>query len=232
MRRIRIKVACAALLMLFNLATAFTGVYAWFTAVRRTDAAGMRVQMYAHELDLSYRVYKYSDEDKRAIDATDRQDAFALSEYDSVFADRNGRTPIIVDFSLRGAALSEGSPIRVSATCSNPSPSAKVLSNIVELKFGLPAMQGSDALSIWSGAVLYFGAEPGERFKRSGEKDLEVSYVIDGYGAAMSNNTLHFFMQLNYASDLIGEFDFDLSDSQTTAFSNDLTAISCNVEGD
>ena len=87
MRRLRTKLICALLLMAMNLATAFVGVYAWFVSNRQGDASGMRIQMYTHELDLSYRVYKYSDEVKGVIEATDMPDAFTLPEYDSVFTD-------------------------------------------------------------------------------------------------------------------------------------------------
>lgn len=231
MRRFQAKLICALLLMALNLATAFVGVYAWFVSGRRSDASGMRIQMYTHELDLSYRVYKYSDEVKGVIEATDMPDAFTLLEYDSVFTDRNDNTPIIVDFSLTGAILSENTPIQVISSCTAANPTAKALSNIIELKFALLNNVGADASAIWSDAVGYFENASGNRFKVGNSKNTTVSYTIRNYGSHIVNNALHFFMQLNYAPDLIGEFEFDLADSQTTAFSNDLTTISCNVEG-
>ena len=231
MRHLRTKLICALLLMALNLATAFVGVYAWFVSGWRSDASGMCVQMYTHELDLSYRVYKYSDEVKGVIEATDSPDAFVLLEYDSVFTDRNDNTPIIVDFSLTGAALSAASPICMSADCTAQSPIAKALSNVIELKFALIDDAGSTASDIWSNAVGHFESAPGCRFKVGGSKDTSLDYTIDDYEDHIAGNTLHFFMQMDYADDLIGEFDFDLTDSQTTAFSNDLTTISCSVEG-
>jgi len=232
MRRFQAKLICALLLMALNLATAFVGVYAWLVSNRQGDASGMRIQMYTHELDLSYRVYKYSDEVKGVIEATDMPDAFTLLEYDSVFTDRNANTPIIVDFSLTGAVLSESTPIRVVSSCTAASPTAKALSNIIELKFALLNNMGEDASAVWSNAVGYFENASGSRFKTGGGKSTSLSYVIGDYGSHVANNTLHFFMQLDYAPDLVGEFEFDLADSQTTAFSNDLTTICCNVEGD
>lgn len=231
MRHLRTKLICALLLMALNLATAFVGVYAWFVSGWRSDASGMRVQMYTHELDLSYRVYKYSDEVKGVIEATDFPDAFTLLEYDSVFTDRNDNTPIIVDFSLTGAALSAASPIYISADCTTQSPIAKALSNIIELKFALLEDVGSAASAIWSDAVDHFENAPGCRFKVGGNKDTSLEYTIDNYEGHVVGNTLRFFMQMNYADDLIDEFDFDWTDSQTTVFSNDLTTISCSVEG-
>lgn len=231
MRRFQAKLICALLLMALNLATAFVGVYAWFVSSWRSDASGMRIQMYTHELDLSYRVYKYSDEVKGVIEATDMPDAFTLLEYDSVFTDRNVNTPIIVDFSLTGAILAESTPIQVVSSCTATNPAAKALSNIIELKFALLNDMGADASSVWSNAVGYFDDASGSRFKAGNGKDTEISYTISNYSGHIEDSTLHFFMQLNYAPDLVGEFEFDLADSQTTAFSNDLTTISCNVEG-
>ena len=231
MRRFQTKLICALLLMAMNLATAFVGVYAWFVSNRQSDASGMRIQMYTHELDLSYRVYKYSDEVKGVIEATNMPDAFTLLEYDSVFTDRNANTPIIVDFSLTGAILSENTPIQVVSSCTAINPATKALSNIMELKFALFTDIGTEASAIWSDAVGYFENIAGNRFKVGNNKNTALTYTINNYSNYIENNTLHFFMQLNYASDLISEFEFDLTDSQTTAFSNDLTTISCNVEG-
>ncbi len=231
MRRLRYKLTCAALLFSLNLATIFTSVYAWFTAVRKNGASGMSIQMYAHELDLRYQVYKYSDEAKSVINATDRQDALTLLEYDSVFKDRNDNTPILVEFTLLGGAINDGSSIRVTTTCSNASATAKALSNIIELKFALLTPESSDPASLWSEAIDSFESVNGKRFKVGNAKNLSVTYTIENYGASLANDGLHFFMLINYAEDLIEDFDFDLFDSQTTAFSNDLTTIACDVIG-
>lgn len=143
MKNAKFKIFCAVSLALFNLMSSFLGTYAWYTSSDKIDAAGMQVQMYTHELDMSYKVYKYSEEEKGIINATNQRDALTLNEYDSVFKDRNGYTPIIIEFLLTGIALEDNLPISITTHCNNNTPSDKVTSNIIELKFGLPSISST-----------------------------------------------------------------------------------------
>ena len=98
MKRAKFKIALATALVLFDLFSCFAGTYAWFTAARTNEAASMQVQMYTHELDMSYKVYKYDDDLGAAINATGRPDALILKEYDSGFElGWNGRVVLTVN---------------------------------------------------------------------------------------------------------------------------------------
>lgn len=224
----KLKIVCATLLALFNLVTCFIGTYAWFVANQSVSAATMQVQMYTHELDMSYRVYKYDDNAKTAIDATGAADALTLPEYDSVIVSRNDNTALVIEFLVSGIALGEDWPITISAYCSNNSFSTRCISNIISMKFApITSITSYTAADIYPQALNYFSTVNGSQFVNNGSKTQTITYLLDDYAAALVNNTLRLFVVVDYSPTLIDSFEFSFDDASTTAFSNDLISINC-----
>jgi hypothetical protein len=224
----RIKLVCATLFALFNLTTCFVGTYAWFVASQSTNAAEMQVQMYTHELDMSYRVYKYDDNVKAPVDATGTEGALILPEYDSVIVSRNENTAIILEFLVSGIALGENIPLTISAYCSNNSASSRCISNIIALKFAtISSITSYIAADIYTQAVDYFVDVDGSQFVNNGNKTQTITYALNDYAAELVNGALRLFIMIDYVPALVDSFEFSFDDASTTAFSNDLTSINC-----
>jgi len=232
MKHTRLKIMTAALLALFDLASCFAGTLAWFTAAKTADASRMAVQMYTHELDMSYRVYKYDDDLKSAINATGQADALVLQEYDSVFENHNEHTPIIIEFAMTGMDLGENIPVYVTAHCTNATYDERYISNIVEFKFGLiNSITSDDPDDIYTAAVSHFRNVDGLTFVDGETKSRNLVYTLDDYSEDIMGGSLRLYIQLDYAVDLIRDnFSFSLSDATTTTFYNDLTMIDCSTD--
>ena len=233
MKRAKFKIALATALVLFDLFSCFAGTYAWFTAARTNEAASMQVQMYTHELDMSYRVYKYDDDLGAAINATGRPDALILKEYDSVIKSRNENMAIILEFNVTGMDLGENIPLHINTHCSNDTTTARVMSNIVKLQFApIASITSYDANTIYSQSVSYFdeNAVPEVTFKDGDTKSQDVVYSLTNYTDSIVNGSLRIYIKLDYSTELIDEFDFDITDVLTTSFANDLTLISCYTD--
>lgn len=224
----KLKIVCATLLALFNLVACFVGTYAWFVTSQSVSAATMQVQMYTHELDMSYRVYKYDDNTKTAIDATGAADALTLPEYDSVIVSRNDNTALVIEFLVSGIALGEDWPITISAYCSNNSSSTRCISNIISMKFApITSITSYAAADIYPQALNYFSTVNSSQFVNNGNKTQTITYLLDDYAATLVNNTLRLFVVVDYSPTLINSFEFSFDDASTTAFSNDLISINC-----
>ena len=135
MRRKGLKIFLVTALCIFNLFVCFSSVYAWFASSKVDEVSGLQVQIYTHELDMNYRVFKYSDDDKAGIEVTHQPDALTLQRYDSVIKSRNVNTPIILEFLISGVALGENIPIDIVSHCTDATLTNKVISNIVKLQF-------------------------------------------------------------------------------------------------
>ena len=225
MKHMKLKIFLATLITIFDLASCFAGTWAWFTAARTNDASQMAVQMYTHELDMSYRVYKYNDDVKSAINATGQADALVLQEYDSVFEDHNDHTPIIIEFMMTGMDLGEDIPVYINTHCTNNVYNSRYVSNIVELKFALiNSITSSDPNDIYNDAVAHFQNVDGLTFVEGTTKNQDVVYTLDDYSEDILNGSLRLYIQLDYSVSLIHDnFSFSLSDITTTTFTNDLT---------
>lgn len=224
----RIKLVCATLFALFNLTTCFVGTYAWFVASQSANAAEMQVQMYTHELDMSYRVYKYDRDIMAPIDATGTEGALILPEYDSVIVSRNKNTALIIEFLVSGIALGENIPLTISAYCSNNSVSSRCISNIITLKFAtINSITSYNAADIYTQATNYFADVNGNQFVNNGNKTQTITYALNNYTSELVSGALRLFVMIDYAPTLVDSFEFSLDDATTTAFSNDLTSINC-----
>ena len=236
MKHMNLKMFLGTLLTIFNLGTCGAATYAWFITARSNNASGFNVQMYTHELDMSYRVYKYDEELGHAINATGRPDALALPEYDSVITDRNAHTPVILEFVVTGMNLGEGIPLHIKTECGDSSTNSRSLSNIVQLRFSpISVISATDAQTIYNSAVNYFAdpinAVPAQCFKVGSNKELEIVYNLTDYDSELSDGALRIFVELDYSVALVSQFEFEFGDETTTSFDNDITWISCYTDG-
>ena len=230
MKHSGIKIMLATLVAIFNLAVCFAGAFAWYTATKVNNASNMQVQIYTHELDMSYRVYKYDDDLKEAINATGRQDALKLQEYDSVIKSRNVNTPIILEFMITGMDLGENIPLYINTHCENGTTTDRVLSNIVQLQFAtINSITTANANEIYSQSVSYFDENsiPEITFKNGNNKTRDVVYNLTNYESSLLDGSLRIYIKLDYSISLIDQFQFSITDATTTSFANDLTLINC-----
>ena len=227
MKRKGLRVFLATAMCIFNLFVCFSGVMAWFAAAHRNEAGGMQVQIRAHELDMSYRVFKYSDDEKAGVEVTGQQDALELQKYDSVITTRNENTPIILEFLLNGVSLGNNLPINVTTSRSQSDSTIQAISNIIKLQFAPLEINSDDGSVIYDTAVSYFRNQQDESIFEDGE--TEVIYELTNYSSHLTSAGLTLFIMLDYSEELIEKFkdNFDITDSTTVAFSNDLLNIVC-----
>ena len=233
MKRKGWKIVLASMICAFNLFVCITGTVAWFVASRRLKAEGPQVQFYGHELDMKYKVYKYDDDQKQAIDVTGQTDALKLQKYDSVITSRNVNTPIILEFIITGMDLGENIPLYINTHCSNETTTDRVLSNIIQLQFApISAITTTDANEIYHQSVNYFinNSIPEVVFKNGSVKTQDVLYELSNYENLIVDNTLRIFIKLDYSISLINSFNFSITDADTTSFANDLTLINCYTD--
>lgn len=227
MKHKNLKIICATVVAIFNLFVCFTGVWAWFVATHLNNASDFSVGIYTHELDMSYRVYKYSDDDKAIINATGYNDALTFQEYDSVLTERNINTAILIEFEISGMALHDNLPIYINSHCTNSSKTAKVISNIIFLQFDvIPSISSADPTTIYNQAVNHFESVEKNYFNQA-TKVTDIEYELDNYSSAVVNGGIRLYILLDYSSTLINNFEFTVGDAATTTFSNDLTRIDC-----
>lgn len=227
MKRKGLKIALATIACIFNLFVCFSGVLAWFAAAQRNTTGGMQVQIYTHDLDMSYRVFKYSDDEKAGVEVTGQQDALELQKYDSVITSRNENTPIILEFLLSGVSLGDNLPINVTVTRNQSSSTIQTISNIIKLQFAPLEIDSDNDSVIYSTALNYFRNQQTETIFEDGE--LETTYILNNYSNYLTNSGLSLFIMIDYSEELIDNFrdNFDITDSTTVAFSNDLLTIVC-----
>ena len=227
MKRKGLKILLSTVICIFNLFVCFSGVVAWFTASEKNNASGPTIQMYTHELDMSYRVYKYSDDTKAGVEVTGQQDALELQKYDSVITSRNENTPIILEFLLSGVSLGENLPINVTTTRNQNDSSVQAISNIIKFQFAPLTIDSNDESVIYDTAVSYFRNQQDETIFEDGE--FETSYQVSNYSSYLTSAGLSLYIMLDYSESLISNFkdNFDITDSTTVAFTNDLLNIIC-----
>ena len=229
MKRKGLKIFLATTMCIFSLFVCFSSVLAWFVSTPRNDASGMQVQMYTHELDMSYRVFKYSEDEKAGVEVTGQQNALELQKYDSIITSRNENTPIILEFLLNGVSLGENLPINITTSRSQSDASIQAISNIIKLQFAPLEIDSNDASVIYDTAISYFRNQQDETIFEDGE--TEVNYELTNYSSYITSAGLTLFIMLDYSKDLIDNFrdNFDIMDSTTVAFMNDLKEIICTT---
>lgn len=234
MKRKGLKILLATTMCIFNLFICFSGAFAWFISSYRNNTSGMQVQIYTHDLDMSYKVYKYLDDEKCGVEVTGQQDALTLQRYDSVIKSRNVNTPIVLEFLLSGVVLGENIPINIISQCTDATLTNKVISNIIKLQFAHIDVSSTTASGIYEEVVNYFKNEniPEIQFKNGNVKDVEVTYTLENYASFLIGSNLKLYIMLDYSETLVDSFTFDIQDIQTTNFLNDLTSIRCVTDED
>lgn len=233
MKHGKIKIAAATSLVIFNLAICFAGAYAWFINAKHNDASDMAVKMYTHDLDMRYKVYKYVDDEKAIMDVTERNDAFALPEYDSVIRSRNEHTPIVIEFSVRGMALEDNIPLYINIHCTNTTTTDRVLSNIIQFQYAYnTGITSTDPEDIYSEAIEYFdnNSIAVTTFKNGNTKNQDIQYVLSNYTSYIVDGAIKLYIKVDYSESLIDSFEYSFADVTTTSFANDLTRINCYTE--
>ena len=224
MKRKGLKITLATIMCIFNLFVCFSGVMAWFAAAKRNDVQGMQIQMEGHELNMSYRVFKYSDDYKAGVEVTARQDALEMQKYDSVITSRNEHTPIILEFLLTGVSLGENLPINITTTRSQSNANAKYISNIIKLQLAPLTINSNNSDVIYTTAISALQNEPEVVFDAG---ELETTYVLNNYSSHLTSAGLTLYIMMDYSEDLVSNFTFDIHNTLTTSFQNDLLSISC-----
>lgn len=232
MKRKGLKIFLATTMCIFNLFVCFSCVLAWFYTSNRVGISTPQVEIYTHNLDMSYRVFKYSDDAKSGIEVTGQQDALELQKYDSVITSRNENTPIILEFLLNGASLNENLPISIITSRSQNNASIQAISNILKFQFAPLNINSNDDSVIYDSAVSYFRNQSNASSFENGE--YEVVYELDNYASHITSVGLTLFIMLDYSEELIDNFrdNFDITDSTTVTFTNDLLNIVCTTYED
>ena len=220
----------AIFITLLDLITCAVQSFAWFTTANKVSVVGMQMRIEATRLDLTYDVYKYIDELKAPVNVTNEPDALTLTEYDSVILSRNVFTPIVIKFEFN---ITASTPLCIDTYCTEEETDTNYLSNIVELKFAVVpniADNASDS-DIYYAVVDYFATNiSAETFKVGDIKNLELNYILTNYTQYINQGKLDLYIQLDYSETLISDFTFDIENSDTTEFANDLSLIRCYVE--
>ena len=230
MKRKTLKVLGIISLLTFNVFACVLGCIAWFNFNQRVDTSGANIQFAGNGLGIDYRIYKYDDDRKEAINVTNDSNALELPEYDSVITSRNVNTPIIFEFIITGLTTNSNEALNIKTFCTENSPTERVLSNIIKLQFApITTITTNDANTIYEQAVSYFSSDtvPETTFKIGNAKVTEVLYTLTNYQSLISGASLRLFGELNYSEALIHNFNFNITDINTTSFTNDLTLINC-----
>lgn len=197
-----LKIAGATSVTLFSLVSVFAATIAWFALNNNVSGNGMRVNV-ASGSDISilhcYAVRYDGDTGAVAIDISNGVQQITMSEYDTIFTDRNVNTPLFLRMELTDFDRNDDIIVTIPCTgayktgnCINP-----YLSNVVSAKF-LYGLKNGNTVSAdnytWSGSEVsnasvlasYQGMLArskdfsGTPFVSSGTKQNSVSLTIDG----------------------------------------------------
>ena len=121
----------------------------------------------------------------------------------------------------------ENLPINITTSRSQSDSTVQAISNIIKLQFAPLDINSDDESVIYDTAVSYFRNQQNESIFEDGE--TEVTYELTNYTSHLTPAGLTLFIMLDYSEELIENFkdNFDITDSTTVAFSNDLLNIVC-----
>jgi hypothetical protein len=224
-----LKKLASITMLLFNLVACIAATFAWFVAAKQNNTSGMQVQIDTYDLSITCNIYKYDDDIKAAVDATNDADAFSFRQYDSVFTSRNEKNSVILVFTITGTLVEALSPITVDVHCTDQTTTNRVTSNIFYVKQGLFNISENTANSIYNSATSSFENISESTFVNNSQKSQNVTFVVSNYANYVSRNALKVYIEMNYSETLAGSFSYNLADLNTTSFSNDITRISCHA---
>ncbi len=154
-----LKIVAGAVTCIFTLATAFTGCVAWFSTNLVAKASGLSVSVsvgstirllscYAIRYDGNYGAI--------AVNVLNGGASIAMSEYDSIFKDRNVNTPMFLRMEIAGYDTSND--LQVTIPCTGAFKAGNVvepnLSNVVSAKLMCGLKTGNSVIAdnnTWSG---------------------------------------------------------------------------------
>jgi len=226
------KLVMSLLSLTITCVVAFLSIaFCWFSFNKNVVGSNLKIDI-AEQTGIeikSYQVYKRDgaiDEAVKIADETTTDFSFHMTEYDSVFTDRNVNTPVVIRVELTGDGLLTTPTIK--ATVHAPSNTfltdEKKLQNYASNILGInsdaiPALDDYDideeANEIYTGVVEQFttgGVYDAQRFvtiKSTSPTTLEkicmMEFEISDY-TLTSSDTLVVYFEFDYAPELIEEY--------------------------
>ena len=212
------KIIAATAMTIFSLFAAVSGAFAWFTAHLDESAHGDEFGVYSDDSEittLSCYAIKYDGvygaQAKQLVTGQDH--SVAMSEYDSIFTDKNVNTPLFFRIEITGFNTSKD--LQVSIPCSgsylveNQTYINNNLSNVVCAKFsyGLTidgvdtvdtyqlsgtTVNGGNAKTIYMGMRDHVRNVEGTPFVKSlSQKDREIQLTLPAASLYQSANIQH-----------------------------------------
>lgn len=115
-KRANIKILVAVIAVIFSLAAAFTGTFAWFSLNSTVESGGMSVKAKTTDVELNCLEYKYSvAQDKVVLLGGNNARILSLNQYDMVFTSLNKYNSLYLQLLLKGK---ENHPLNSSGTIS------------------------------------------------------------------------------------------------------------------
>ena len=139
----KMKIAAVTSMMVFSLFVAFAGVFAWFTTITSINNGANDFPIYHDDSEITaVSVYciKYDGiYGATATRLTNEDYSFTMSEYDSIFTDKNINTPLFLRIEIDH--FDKTKPLTISVPCSGDYKTGSntyvnnYLSNVVSVKF-------------------------------------------------------------------------------------------------
>lgn len=203
--------------------------YGWFSQNKVVEANSFQVSLKAiNGIDLGeYYIFKRTGAEEGALNVTN-ENSIVMTEFDTVFTDKNVNTPIIVKICIKQY------PSDLSDICINlfsednfldsDNKIGNYLSNLIRVSamVGNPTLDAYDEdeepESIYSEVTSYFKNKENNfdsntfvsvtydeenRSYSINEKKYAFSLVISGYESAISNGELCIYLDFNYDLDLV-----------------------------
>lgn len=219
MRKNNLKIIAATCMTIFNLAICFAATFAWFTAAKKLSGSDMTMQIEAHELRLSYELYKFDDSVKDIVEV----ESLNLNPYDTVIKERNKNNAIVIKAILESDFFTNNSTydVELKIACTDNSYYTDSLSNITHFKFA-PLTNIED---VYYDSVAGLQNVSPLKFLTT-VKQTEVTYIISN--APIVNNQIVIYGLFNYDEDLINARNIDITD-EIPVFTNDIEYIRYGV---
>lgn len=221
-----IKIIAATSMVVFSLGACFAGTYAWFNMMTTHNSAfdGFSIVGTSNIEILSCYAVRYDGTTGAiAINLTDGSQSIAMSEYDSIFTDRNVNTPLFLRMEIAG--FESDKDLAITIPCSgayknNDNEIEPYLSNVVCAKLMYGLKEGGSIVvddHTWSGdSVSNSDVIASYRGMHDNAADVEgTPFVVSGVKSSSLSLTLN-------AGDV---FDPDFILSRTNSKGDDVDTV-------